>query len=40
MQARASEPSLDIGLSKAKKEGLVESYNKVHFGYIENVVSN
>ena len=40
MQARASKPPLDIGLSKAKKEGLVESCNEVHFGYMENMVSD
>ena len=40
MQARASEPFLDIGLSEAKKEGLVESCNEVHFGHMENVVSD
>ena len=40
MQARAFETSFDIGLSEAKKEGLVESCNEVHFGHMENVVSD
>ena len=40
MQARPSKSCLDIGLSEASKEGLLEGYNKIHLYNIEDIVSN
>ncbi len=38
MQARASEPCLDIGLSEGGKEGLVKSCNEVLLCNMEDMV--
>ena len=40
MQARASEPFLDIGLSEGGKEGLVKSCNEVLFCNMEDMISD